>query len=42
MDTPKDKALGYFIVIIVVSIVVSIIINVLARLVLPSGPMMMP
>jgi len=42
MDTPKDKALGYFIVIIIVSIVVSIIINVLARLVLPTGPMMMP
>ena len=42
MDTPKEKTLGYFVVIIVVSIVISIVINVLARLVLPSGPMMMP
>ncbi|MBP1748878.1 MAG: hypothetical protein H6Q52_1417 [Deltaproteobacteria bacterium] len=42
MDTPKEKTLGYFVVVIIVSIVVSIIINVLARLVLPSGPMMMP
>lgn len=42
MDTPREKTLGYFVVIIIVSIVVSIIINVLARLALPSGPMMMP
>jgi len=42
METPKDKALGYFIVVIIVSIVVSIIINVLGRLVLPSGLMLMP
>ncbi len=42
METPKEKTLGYFVVVIVVSIVVSIIINVLARLVLPSGPVMMP
>jgi len=42
METPRDKTLGYFVVIIVISIVVSIIINVIARLALPSGPMMMP
>ncbi len=42
METPREKTLGYFVVIIIVSIVVSIIINVLARLVLPSGPMIMP
>lgn len=42
METPREKTLGYFVVVIIVSIVVSLIINVLARLVLPSGPMMMP
>ncbi len=42
METPKEKTLGYFVVVIIVSIVVSLLINVLARLVLPSGPMMMP
>ncbi len=42
METPKEKALGYFVVVIVVSIVVSLIINILARLVLPAGPMTMP
>jgi len=40
METPKEKTLGYFIVVIIVSIVVSLIINVVARLMLPSGPMM--
>jgi hypothetical protein len=42
METPREKTLGYFVVVIVVSIVVSIIINVIARVALPSGPMMMP
>ncbi|MDD3846948.1 MAG: Yip1 family protein [Syntrophorhabdaceae bacterium] len=42
METPREKSLGYFVVIIVVSIVVSLVMNVLARLVLPSGPLMMP
>lgn len=42
METPKEKTLGYFVVVIIVSIVVSLIINVVARLALPSGPMMMP
>jgi len=42
MGTPKEKTLGYFVVVIIVSIVVSLIINVLARLALPSGPMMLP
>lgn len=42
METPKEKTLGYFVVVIIVSIVVSLLINVLARLVLPSGPMMLP
>jgi len=42
METPREKTLGYFVVVIIVSIIVSLIINVLARLVLPSGPMMMP
>jgi hypothetical protein len=40
METPKEKVLGYFIVVIVVAIIVSVLIGVFAGLVV-SRPMMM-
>jgi len=42
METPKEKVLGYVILVIVVSIVVFIITGAAARLVLPGVPMVAP
>jgi uncharacterized membrane protein len=41
METPQEKAMGYFVVVIVVAIIVSVLISVFAGLVV-SRPVMMP
>jgi hypothetical protein len=38
METPKEKAVGYVVVVIIVSIVMSVVIHYAARLVMPVGP----
>jgi preprotein translocase subunit SecE len=41
METPQEKVLGYFVVVIVVAIIVSVLIGVFAGLVV-SRPVIMP